>query len=66
MEQIKRLPDDSEEIQCENFISRYTKRDFRSEMLCLAEFAANNDVVFTKPDHKDKSRNFQKATWNKT
>ncbi|WAR21609.1 hypothetical protein MAR_015583 [Mya arenaria] len=56
LEQINRLPDDSEDIHCENVISRYTKRDSRSEMLCLADFAANYDMVFTKAQHKDKSQ----------
>ena len=45
---IENLPDDSTEVECENIISRYTKRPTFVNKLCLADFAAIYDVSYAK------------------
>jgi DNA replication protein DnaC len=49
LSEIKDLPDDSEDIQCSNIISRYTERPVHMYNMCLADFAAWYDLkVFKK------------------
>ena len=53
-EQLKALPDDSEDIQCANVISRYRDRPPCISSMCLADYAACYDMVFQKADQKGK------------
>ena len=52
-EMLKNLPDDSEDIQCSNVISRYRERPTTVSSMCLAEFAASYDLVTRKQKTKE-------------
>ena len=55
VDELERLPDDSEDVQCSNIISRYIERPVHLEDMCLADFGANYDLVTSNRSRKTKS-----------
>ena len=52
--QLEELDDDSEDIQCQNMLSRYTKRPRSHSFLCLADFCSWYEIKRYKRKRKTK------------
>ena len=61
-EQINELPDDSEDIECDNLIKRYQRRPKALENVCLADFAAWYNYVRDKKANVEKTNLYDENT----